>query len=307
MEFLEVDDNEDEQLMPSHSKEYPGQNVKPTHLDPDSDSGHGSYDSHSLLSEKCEEPQAYPPTFHIPEIIEKAENPEANIPPTQDPQGNSPYFHADGSKSSTWPLLPGQHMPRSPYHSIADICKLAGAPVDAVASFLDKAEKTALKSSKAFETEEEDTLPGQKEMESFPSKTKEKTARPLLQDKVSFVYTVPPDYVEIHKVNKDGGLALFPKQKENSDELEKPGAPETNKEYTKVSRVTESNILVLVPDSQVQNKALFEESAKKAPPPLEQNRSEKDLASFAATSSNCRLQLGRLDYLDPTCFMHSFH
>lgn len=56
MEFLEVDDNEDERLMPSHSKEYPGQGVKPTHLDPDSDSGHGSYDSHSLLSEKCEEP-----------------------------------------------------------------------------------------------------------------------------------------------------------------------------------------------------------------------------------------------------------
>uniref|UniRef100_A0A8C6WC21 Prolactin receptor n=2 Tax=Nannospalax galili TaxID=1026970 RepID=A0A8C6WC21_NANGA len=306
VEFLEVDDNEDEQLMPSHSKEYPGQGVKPTHLDPDSDSGHGSYDSHSLLSEKCEEPQAYPPTFHIPEIIEKPENPEENITPIQDPQSNIPYFHADVSKSSTWPLLPGQHMPRSPYHSIADVCKLAGAPVDAVASFLDKAGKNALKSSKAFETGKEEKVAKQ-EMESLHSKTKEETSWPLLQEKASFIYAKPLDYVEIHKVNKDGVLSLLPKQKENCDQVEKPRASETSKEYAKVSGVTDNNILVLVPESQVQNMALFEESAKKAPSPLEQNQSEKDLASFAGTSSNCRLQLGRLDYLDPTCFMHSFH
>lgn len=306
MEFLEVDDNEDEQLMPSRSKEYPGQGGKPTHLDPDSDSGHGSYDSHSLLSEKCEEPQVYPPTFHIPEIIEKPENPETNIPPVQDPQSSVPYFHADVSKSSTWPLLPGQHMTRSPYHSTADVCKLAGGPVDTLASFLDQAGKHLLKFSKTLETEEEEEVAEHEETKSFRSKTKQNASWPLLQEKGSIVYAKPPDYVEIHKVNKDGVLSLFPKQKGNN-QMEKPGVPETSKEYAKVSGVVDDNILVLVPDSRAQNTAFCGDTAKKAPPSLEQNQSEKDLVSLAATSSNCRLQLGRLDYLDPTCFMHSFH
>nr|CAA51789.1 prolactin receptor [Mus musculus] len=302
VEFLEVDDNEDERLMPSHSKEYPGQGVKPTHLDPDSDSGHGSYDSHSLLSEKCEEPQAYPPAFHIPEITEKPENPEANIPPTPNPQNNTPNCHTDTSKSTTWPLPPGQHTRRSPYHSIADVCKLAGSPGDTLDSFLDKAEENVLKLSEDAGEEEVAVQEGAK---SFPS-DKQNTSWPPLQEKGPIVYAKPPDYVEIHKVNKDGVLSLLPKQRENH-QTENPGVPETSKEYAKVSGVTDNNILVLVPDSRAQNTALFEESAKKVPPSLEQNQSEKDLASFTATSSNCRLQLGRLDYLDPTCFMHSFH
>ncbi|XP_006991426.1 prolactin receptor isoform X1 [Peromyscus maniculatus bairdii] len=306
VEFLEVNDSEDVQLMPSHSKEYPGQGVKPTHLDPDNDSGHGSYDSHSLLSEKYEEPQAYPPAFHIPEIIEKPENPEANAPPTQDPQSSIPYFHAEVSKSSTWPLLPGQHMTRSPYHSIVDVCKLAGGPVDTLASFLDKAGKNLLKFSKTLKTGEEKEVAEQEEMKSFHSETKQNTSWPLLQKKAPIVYAKPPDYVEIHKVNKDGALSLLPKQKENN-QAEKPGVPEASKEYAKVSGVVDDNLLVLEPDSRAQNTVLFGESAKKALPSLEQNQPEKDLASFAATSSNCRLQLGRLDYLDPTCFMHSFH
>lgn len=304
MEFLEVDDNEDERLMPANSKEHPGQGVKSTHLDPDSDSGHGSYDSHSLLSEKCEEPQAYPATLHIPEIIEKPENPEANIPPIPDPQSTTPNSHADASKSSTWPLPPGQHMPRSPYHSIADVCKLARSPVDTLDSFLDKAGENVLKSSKALETGAEE-MAVQEGAKIFPS-DKQSTPWPMLQEKGPTIYAKPPDYVEIHKVNKNGMLSLFPKQKENN-QTENPGVPETSKEYAKVSGVTDNNILVLVPDSRAQNTALFRESAKKAPPSLEQNQSEKDLTSFAATSSNRRLQLGRLDYLDPTCFMHSFH
>lgn len=306
VEFLEVDDSEDKQLMPSHSKEHPSQAVKPTHLDPDNDSGHGSYDSHSLLSEKCEEPRASPATVHIPEIIEKPENPEATIPATQEPQSSIPYFHEDASNSSTWPLLPSQHMPRSPYHSIADVGKLAGGPVETMASFLDKAGDNVLKFSKTPETGKEEEVAEQEEMKCFHSEIKPNTSWPLLQEKAPTVYVKSPDYVEIHKINKDGGLSLFHKQREN-DQTEKPGAPETSKEYTKVAGVVDNNILVLVPDSQAQNRDPFGESANKVPPSLEQNQSEKDLSTFAATSSNCRLHLDRLDYLDPTSFVHSFH
>lgn len=116
----------------------------------------------------------------------------------------------------------------------------------------------------------------------------------------------PLEYVEIHKVSKDGALALLPKQNEHSGRAEKTSTPETSKEYSKVSRVMESNILVLVQDRRAQNLAPFEEPAKEAPPSLPQNPAVVDLPSFPAAPSNCRLQLGGLDYLQPTGFMHPF-
>ncbi|XP_042546518.1 prolactin receptor [Dipodomys spectabilis] len=314
VEFLEVDDSEEQQLMPANSKEHPSPGVKPTHLDPDSDSGRGSYDSHSLLSEKCEETQASPHTFHTSGVLEKPETLEANITCPQDFQsipgeGNIHYFHADESKSSTWPLpQPGQHNPRSPYHSIADMCKLAGGPVGPIATLLDKAGQDALKYSKTMATEEEEEKTVEQEVESFfHPKPKQDTVWLLPQEESPLISVKPLDYVEIHKVNKDGELTLHPKQRENSEQTEMSRAPDSSKEYAKVSRVIDNNILVLIPDPRAQNVALFEESIKESPPSLQQNQSEKDLASFPATSSKCKNQQGGLDYLDPTCFMHSFH
>ncbi|XP_048224319.1 prolactin receptor [Perognathus longimembris pacificus] len=307
VEFLEVDDSEDQQLMPANSKEHPSQGVKPTHLDPDSDSGRGSYDSHSLLSEKCEEALALA-NPHTLEIIENPEAPEANITCTQDSQsmpveGNIPYFDADESKSSTWPLpQPGQHNLRSPYHSIADVCKLAGVPIGPTAILLDKA------SCKNFTTgEERGKTVEQKEVESFHPKSNQDTAWLLPQEKSPLIAVKPLDYVEIHKVNKDGALSLLPKQSENSHQTDMSRVPDSSKEYAKVSRVIDNNILVLMPGPQAQSIALFEESANESPPSLQQNQSEKDLAILNATSSKCGIQQGGLDYLDPACFMHSFH
>lgn len=313
VEFLEVDDSEDQQLMPNHSKEHPGQGMKPTHLDPDNDSGRGSCDSPSLLSEKCEEPKANPPTFQAPEGVERPDNPEANVPcpwKTQSTclEGKIPYFHTSGSKSSTWPLPqpPGQHNPRSSYHNLTDVCKLAMGTAGASTALLDKTDKPALKSSKTIETGEEGKAVEQKEVENFYPKTDHSTAWLLPPGKTPFISAKPLDYVEIHKVNKDGALSLLPKQKENSNQTEKPSTPETSKEYAKVSRVMDNNILVLVQDPRGQNLTLFEELAKDAPPSLPQDQAEKDLTSFPATPSHCRLQLGGLDYLDPAGFMHSF-
>ncbi|KAL4697901.1 hypothetical protein H8957_001204 [Semnopithecus entellus] len=308
VEYLEVDDSEDQHLMSVHSKEHPSQGMKPTYLDPDTDSGRGSCDSPSLLSEKCEEPQANPSTFYDPEVIEKPENPETTH--TWDPQcismeGKIPYFHAGGSKCSTWPLI--QHNPRSSYHNITDVCELAVGPADAPATLLDKAGKDALKSSQTIKSREEGKAAQQREVESFHSKTDQDMPWLLPQEKTPFGSAKPLDYVEIHKVNKDGALSLLPKQRENSGQPEKPRAPENSKEYAKVSGVMDNNILVLVPDPHAKNVACFEESAKEAPPSLEQNQAEKDLANFTATPSKCRIQLGGLDYLDPACFTHSFH
>lgn len=313
VEFLEVDDSEDQRLMPAHSKEHSGPGMKPTHLDPDNDSGRGSCDSPSLLSEKCEEPQANPSTFHTPEVIEQPKKPKANVTHTWDPQtislvGKMPYLSVSGSKSSTWPLLqPSQHNPNSPYHNISDMCKLAMSPAGALATSLDKTDKDALQSSKTIEAGGEEKATKQREAESSRSKAEQDTGWLLPKEKPPFTSPKPLDYVEIHKVNKDGALSLLLKQKENGDQTGKAGTPETSKEYAKVSRVMDNNILVLVQDPRVQNVALFEESTKEAPPSPSQNQAEKDLSSFSMAPSDCRLQQGGLDYLDPACFMHSLH
>nr|XP_006199721.1 prolactin receptor [Vicugna pacos] len=313
VEFLEVDDSEDQQLMPAHSKEHPGPGTKPTHLDPDSDSGRGSCDSPSLLSEKCDEPRAPPPKFHPPEGMEKPENPGTNVTHTRDPQSTSvegkiPYFHADGSKSSTWPFSqpPGMHNPRSSYHNLADVCKLALGTAGASATLWDKTDKYALKPSKTTEAGGEGKAAEPRELESFHSKTDQDVVWLLPQDKTPFISAKPLEYVEIHKISKDGALSLLPKQNENSNQADKAGAPETGKEYSKVSQVMDDNILVLVQDPRAQNLALFEEPAKEVPHSLPQNAAEKDLAPFPVGPGHRRLQLGGLDYLDPACFTHSF-
>ncbi|XP_063114130.1 prolactin receptor isoform X2 [Cavia porcellus] len=305
VEFLEVNDSEDQQLMPSFSKKYPGQGVKFRHPDRDNDSGHGSCDSPSLLSEKCGGPWANPRTFHIPKVIEKLENLEANITCTWDPlnistEGKIFNFHTNGSRSSTWPLpQPSQHKPRSPYHSTAEVCKLPMGPKAALATVLDKSVKDALKFSKSIEIGGEEKAVKKMEVESFPAKTEQDTAWLLPQEKTPFIPEKTLDYVEIHKVNKDGALSLTPKQKNSIDQTEKPQASEISKEYVKVVRVTDNNILVLVPDPRAQN--------KEAPRSLQQNQAEKDTSCFTATPSNCRLHLGGSDYLDPASLTHSFH
>ncbi|XP_060002938.1 prolactin receptor isoform X2 [Lagenorhynchus albirostris] len=313
VEFLEVDDSGDQQLLAAHSKEHPGQGVKPTHSDPDSDSGRGSCDSPSLLSEKCDEPQANPSKFHTPEGLEKAEKPETNVTQPQGPQstsveGKMPCLHASGSQSSTWSLLqpPGLHYSRSSYHSVADVCKLGLGTAGAASTLLDKTDARALTPSQTIETGGEGKAAERGESESFRSKTDQDAARLLPQDKTPLTSAKPLEYVEIHKVSKDGALALLPKQNEHSGRAEKTSTPETSKEYSKVSRVMASNILVLVQDRRAQNLAPFEEPAKEAPPSLPQNPAAVDLASFPAAPSSCRLQLGGLDYLHPTGFMHPF-
>lgn len=308
VEYLEVDDSEDQQLMPGHSKERASQAI-----DPDSDSGRGSCDSPSLFSEKCEEPQASPPTCHTPEGHEKPDNSKNIVIRTWNPQSTSlevkiPHFHADASKSSTWPLPqpPGQHNPRSSYHNIADVCKLALGTAGMAANLLDKTDRHAFKSSQTNGTGKEGTAAEQRKGESSHPTADQDIALLLPSEKIPFLSAKPLDYVEIHKINKDGALSLLPKQNEDGNPMEKLGASETSKEYAKVSSVMDNNILVLVPDPRAQNLALLEEPTKEAPPFLQQNQAENSLSSFTMIPRKCRLQMSGLDYLDPTGFVHSF-
>lgn len=311
MELLEVVDSENQQPVPVHSKEHPNPGLKPTPLDPDSDSGQGSCDSPSLLSNNREGSQESSSTVHTPGGIKEPENPEGNGAHTWDSQSTSvegrvPYFCADGPKSSTWPSSqnPNQHNPRSSYHNIADVCKLDPGTAGSSATVLDKTDKCALTPLETTETGGEEKAAKQRGVESFHSKTDPDALWLLPEEDTSVLSAKPLDYVEIHKVNKDGALSLFPKQEDNGNQTEKAGAPKTSKEYAKVARVMESSILVLVQDPPAPDLALFEEPAEEAPPSLPQNQEEKDLVAFAMAPSNCRL--AGLDYLDPASLKHSF-
>lgn len=171
---------------------------------------------------------------------------------------------------------------------------------------LDKTDKQALKPSKTTETEGQEKAAEQGEVESFHSETDPDTALLLPQEKTALIAAKLLDYVEIHKINKDGALALLPKQKEDSSHTEKPGTPESSKEYTRVSRLVDNSILVLARGPHAQTPALGEEPVMEAPPSVQQDQDEKGLVPFTPTPSTCRRQLGGLDYLDPACFKQSF-
>ncbi|XP_035876109.1 prolactin receptor isoform X2 [Phyllostomus discolor] len=309
VELLEVVDSESQQLMSASSKEHLDQSMtKSKHPAPNRDSGLGSCDSSSLLSEKYKEPQENPPAFHTPEGIKKPESSETNgthawVPQNLGLGSQIPYSYASGPPSSTRPSpqLPSLQDAMASYHNIADVCKLAMGTPGALATSLDNTEHRALQPLETTETAGEKKAAEQSEVESTHSEADPDTPPQL----VPFISEKPLDYVAIHKITKDGALSLLPK-KENSNQTEKSGALAPSQEYTKVSRVVGDRILVLVQDLRAPNPASFEELVEEPPPSLQENQGEKDVASYARVPSSFGLQLAGSEYLDPVCLKHSF-
>ncbi|XP_074923005.1 prolactin receptor [Chelonoidis abingdonii] len=314
VEFLEVDDSEDQQLMPSHEKGRPSKNMKSTHKETDSDSGRGSCDSPFLLSERSREPRIPPSAFQTPDISEISENNgrknSCKIQST-DLKGKIPYFSIGGTKLSTWPeaQLPNNQTPKCSYHNITDVCKIAlGTMNVTVTSILGGNEENQQSQySKPTETISEEKLDKQGEVESLHSKADQDRMQLLPNEKSPFLSAKLMDYVEIHKVNQDGTLAVLPKQKENSGKTENCTVPGTSKEYAKVSRVVDNSILVIIPVSRVQPTPMFQEPPKESVQELQQSQTEKNMSYCFTTPSECKIDTGGLDYLDPTSFMCSFN
>ncbi|XP_045703974.1 prolactin receptor [Phyllostomus hastatus] len=309
VELLEVVDSENQQLMSANSKEHLDQGVtKSKHLAPHRDSGLGSCDSSSLLSEKYKEPQENPSASHTPEGIKKPESSETNGTHAWGSQNmglgsQTPYSYASGPPSSTRPSsqLPSLQDATASYHNIADVCKLAMGTPGMLATSLDNTEHRALQPLETAETGGEKKAAEQSEVESFHSET---DPDPPLQ-LVPFISAKPLDYVAIHKISKDGALSLLPKR-DNSDQTEKSGALPPSQEYTKVSRVIDDRILVFVQDPGAPNPASSEELVEEPPPSLQENQGEKDVASYTRVPSSFGLQLAGSEYLDPMCLKRSF-
>ncbi|XP_070792052.1 prolactin receptor [Pituophis catenifer annectens] len=313
IEFLEIDDSEDQQLMPNHGKSHPNKHVRLAHQEIDSDSGRGSCESPSLLQEKYKEARKLPPTVEVPDPEEVQRNTDRkNLSETLklEPERHLPRLASSNPKSSTWPGdQPGHsHTPRYSSHDAIEICKrilkathvkrspILGRREGKHCSQLPEPIETISKVKMGqLENEANITLNSQRNQDAFWLASPEQ---------LPFTSTKPMDYVEIHKVRSNGALAVLPKQKESVDKTEKAPLPTDAKEYSKVSTVVANHILVLLPETKTEVLPTFQEPPKESNP---ESQAEKNKIYCLPVPNTCKIQIGGLDYMDPNNFMPAFH
>ncbi|XP_051499676.1 prolactin receptor isoform X3 [Apus apus] len=314
IEYLEVEDSEDQQLMPSHDSGHPSKNAKMIPKETDSDSGRGSCDSPSLLSEKCRESHTLPSTCQTQEVRDVQENKGGiRIWETHCIASEQKIllFNHESTKSSTWPAaqLPNNQPPMFAYHSTVDIPKItpSTANMDIAPVFMGNEEKH----HSQYPTPEtvHDDMGKQREMENLHFKIDQTTVqvkqnRP--NDKSPFLNPKLMDYVEVHKVRQDEEPAVLLKHKENSGKTEKYTVSGTSKEYTKVSTVVDHNILVLMPDSRIQHIPVSQEPARETSQIPQEGQAEKNMSYCLTVPSECKRDTSGSEYMDPSSFMPSF-
>uniref|UniRef100_A0A8C2Y867 Prolactin receptor n=1 Tax=Coturnix japonica TaxID=93934 RepID=A0A8C2Y867_COTJA len=314
IEYLEVEDSEDQQLMPSHDNGHPSKNAKITPKETDSDSGRGSCDSPSLLSEKCRVTCTLPSmlqTQDVREVQEKKAGKRSWETQCVASESKSLLFSSENAKSSTWPAvqLPNNQPPMFAYHSIVDAHKitLSTTNMNVAAVLMENEEKQQSRYSIP------ETIPGdmekQGEMENLHSSTEQTTVQVKQNrsnEKSPFLDAALMDYVEVHKVRQDEEPAVLLKHKENSGKIEKYTISGASKEYTKVSTVMDHNILVLMPDSRVLHTPAPQEPAKETSQNLQQGQVEKNMGYCLTAPSDCKRETSGSEYMDPSSFMPSF-
>ncbi|XP_010197779.2 prolactin receptor [Colius striatus] len=314
IEYLEVEDSEDQQLMPSRDSGHPSKNSKMMPKETDSDSGRGSCDSPSLLSEKCKGSHALPSTLQTQDIRGVQENTGGKGSWETQPVASEEkmlLFNNESTKSSTWPAaqLPNSQPPLFAYHSTVDALKVTLRTTNVnIAPVLvgneDKCWSQYLVTEAVHGNREK-----QREMENLHSKTDQtimqvKQNRP--NEKSPFLHPELMDYVEVHKVRQDEEPAVLLKHKENCGKTEKDTVPGTSKEYTKVSTVVDHNILVLMPDSRIQHTSVSQEPATEMSQNLWQSPAEKNTSYCLTVPSESKRETSGSEYMDPSSFMPSF-
>uniref|UniRef100_A0A8C8A949 Prolactin receptor n=1 Tax=Otus sunia TaxID=257818 RepID=A0A8C8A949_9STRI len=308
IEYLEVEDSEDQQLMPSHDNGHPSKNAKRIPKEKDSDSGRGSCDSPSVLSEKCRESRALPSTLQTQDVRDVQENKEGKRSWETECIASEQkilLFNNESTKETTWPAtqLPDNHL--FAYHSIVDAHKITLSTTNVnITSFLVGNEEH--QSQYPITETLHDDMEKQREMENLHSKTDQTTVQVIKNrpnDKSPFLNPKLMDYVEVHKVRQDKEPAVLLKHKENSRKSDKYTVPGTSKEYTKVSTVVDHNILVLMPDSRIHHTSVIQEPAMEMPQNLQQGQAEKNMSYCLTVPSECKRETSGSEYMDPSSFM----
>ncbi|XP_062984230.1 prolactin receptor [Elgaria multicarinata webbii] len=305
VEFLEIDDSEDQQLMPNHEKSNPNKNVKSAHQETDSDSGRGSCESPSLLSEKRKEARNPPFGLEVPdpnEVQRDTGRKSMRETPNIDLEGQCPWFSSGGPRPSTWPGVQ-QANSQTSCHDTVGGCKTALSAMNVKASpILMGSEEPTETISKGKPDKLEDAANLH-----LKAHCDQGSLWLLPPEKSPFFSLKPMDYVEVHKINHDGALAVLPKQKESLGKTEKHLVYGDPNEYTKVSTVVSNRILVLFPDPKMEGLPSFQELPNEPIQSCQQSQAEKKLSNCLTAPSACKIQTGGLDYLDPNKFMPTFN
>ncbi|XP_063151824.1 prolactin receptor [Candoia aspera] len=313
VEFLEIDDSEDQQLMPDHEKSNPNKNIKPAHQETGCDSGRGSYESPSLLREKHKEARKLPSEAEVlgPDEIHRNTD-RKNLSETLklDPERHFTWLTSGSPKASTWPGdQPGNtHNRKCSSHDTIEICKIALKATNVKRSpILGRSEgKRCSQPPESIETvSKEKTTQLENEANlSLNAQYNQEVFWLAPPGQLPLTSTKPMDYVEVHKVSNDGALAVLPKQKESIDKTEKGPGPTDAKEYITVSTVVANHILVLLPESRMEVLPSFQDPPKES---NQKSQAEKDMVYCLPVPNMCKIQTGGLDYMDPNNFMPAFH
>ncbi|XP_069483217.1 prolactin receptor [Ambystoma mexicanum] len=300
VEFLEVDDSK-EQLITNHEKGHPNQSMKSPHVETDNDSGRGS----------CDSPSAFE-TVESGGIKENAARQSSIHVAAQSPISDGKLPMLSDGKPNPWPeggTLPNP-TPASSYHNITEVCKLALGAMNANVSsiLMTNEDKKQPRYFKTVETISEESTGKQNELEYMHSRAVDQDTMWLLPNmKASFISPKTMDYVEVHKVHQNNALALIPKEKESHGRREPYPSASQSREYTKVARVEDNNILVLMQDSGSQSMSTLREPYKEYSQILQHHRAESKLSNFTAGGpSESKGPMGTQGYMDPSALVPLF-
>ncbi|XP_018418958.1 PREDICTED: prolactin receptor [Nanorana parkeri] len=298
--FLEVDDSK-EHLISSPERDPQSHHIKVSPVDTDNDSGRESCDSPFVPSEGNKDQRVLSQGFESAEISTTHDLSATKCPwPLQ----NNKLDYSD-NKSFNWP--DGRAMdnpsPNSSYHNITDICKLAlGAMnVNTPAFLMPNGENSQQAYFRTIETIGEESQNKHIDLADLHSKGVDPDMLLLLANqKNSLMLPRAMDYVVVHKVNQNNALALIPKHKENRGKTDQYLALATNREYSKVDRVEGNNVLVLMPNPEVQ----VSPSIGKAMKEFAQKALQSQTAGFIRPAQNeGNMHTAGMGYLDPSSFM----
>uniref|UniRef100_A0A8C5X4K7 Prolactin receptor n=1 Tax=Malurus cyaneus samueli TaxID=2593467 RepID=A0A8C5X4K7_9PASS len=309
IEYLEVEDSEDQQLMPSH--DTPSKNTRIILKETDNDSGRGSCDSPSLLPVKCRESRSLPSPLQTQDVKAKEKKGRKGSWETQCTASEQKTLpcNNESTKSCTWLAvqLPSNQPAMFAYHSTVDAFKITLNTTNMNSSpVLVGNEENHQSLYPIAETVYDDI---EKKSEMANSKTDQITMQVRQNqhnDKSPFLNPKLMDYVEVHKVRQDEEPTLLLKQKESSRKSKKCTVPGTSKEYTKVSTVVDHHILVLLPDQRTQHPPVSQEPVAETSQNPQQSQTEKNTSYSMTTPSDSRRDTSGSDYMDPSSFMPSF-
>ncbi|MBN3282149.1 PRLR protein, partial [Polyodon spathula] len=286
IEFLEVDDRDEQKLVMNEGEDDLEGGVKSSGNKTDNDSGQGRCDSHTLLLEVSDSS-----TKTYAQVGGNSNN-EGSIGLSRKSSANGKLlnFETAGKKTNTWPTTNSSFLvawqPSS--HNISKIHREAYS----LGNNAGMHGNTSSAQSKSKEYRELHVTVSGDQSTWFA----DEKHGPLLPFKSM-------EYVEVQKVNQQSMLILKPK----TEEGHKSVLPELiGQEYTKVSGVVSDRVLLLLRDTGAQGSGDTQEGENSATHPSLQSQVGKMVGTFPASPALEGMQLAASGYVDPAALLPSF-